>query len=304
MNTIGRTIYPGMIVPIGYHPSGKIDGVLEEPRYRIILLEKGAGALRIDNRQIYLIAPALICLNEQEALTIDPSSGYSAQALFFHPHFVNNVFTFENLRQGSSDFSETEYRDRHWFRPFFLRDSEHTGIFKIGPLTTGRVLGLFKRIGSELTDQPDGYWPCRSRSYLLELLFLIERLFMEPGPMNPTYDMTEIPEDINKIILFLNTHYQEKITISELTKIFHMNRTSLAERFQNATGSSVMTYLISLRIHLSALMLRDSMVPVSEIVERVGFGDYTHFNRMFHKFFGSSPNQYRQDHCWLITNRI
>jgi AraC family L-rhamnose operon regulatory protein RhaS len=103
---------------------------------------------------------------------------------------------------------------------------------------------------------------------------------------------------VDPIVLYLHTHYQEKITLDRLARTFHTNRTTLAERFREAAGVSVMAYLIRLRVQLAALMLRDTSLSVAEVGERVGFKDTSHFGRTFRDHIGCSPTEYRQRYCW------
>lgn len=299
MFTTGQTIYPGMQVSLWYNPDEKFNLPMTYPRYRLILIETGTGILYSKGTptKFLMMGPALLCLNELDTPVIEWSDNYRAHATYFDPSFINNAFTFENLRLGSDDFSLTEIRDSHWLRPFFHRDSKYGGYLKIGPVTARRVFELLQQIENELCNQPDDYWPCRSRSFLLELLFLIERVYMKPEFSEIIQDF---PDEMKDMILFLHTHYQEKVTIAELTEVFHLNRTSLEERFHRVTGMSIVSYLIQLRMQLAALMLRDSMIPVAEIMERVGYSDYAHFGRMFHKYFRCSPQEYRECYCWLI----
>ena len=81
---------------------------------------------------------------------------------------------------------------------------------------------------------------------------------------------------------------------------FHTNRTTLTERFGLVTGQPVLSYLIRLRVRLASLMLRDTMLPVSEVMTRVGFTDSTHFGRTFRKHLGCTPSEYRTRFCWMM----
>jgi AraC family L-rhamnose operon regulatory protein RhaS len=173
---------------------------------------------------------------------------------------------------------------------------------------------LFNSIRHQLIDQPDDYWVCRSRSFLLEMLTLAEQLVMTPEhitaalvPVEKAADPRPFPPmappndyEAERIILYLHAHYAEKITIPALTHIFNTNRTTLAENFHRATSMPVMTYLAQLRMRQASLLLRDTVLPISEIMQRVGYQHSTHFWRMFRKHIGISPTQYRQRYCWLM----
>jgi AraC family L-rhamnose operon regulatory protein RhaS len=145
----------------------------------------------------------------------------------------------------------------------------------------------------------DNYWRCRSRSYFLELLILADLLSRNKRE-NVVTHLQESSDEIDQIILYLHTHYVEKLSIPQLTRQFKVNRTTLTERFSAVTGESVMSYLNQLRIRLAAAMLRDTMLPIAEITERVGFGDVTHFGRMFRKTTSLAPSEYREKYCFMI----
>lgn len=115
-------------------------------------------------------------------------------------------------------------------------------------------------------------------------------------------DYEQSYEDIiNDIIFYLYSNYPNKVTINDLMNIFHINRTSLMEKFSKSTGSTIMNYLTKIRINVAAMVLRDTTIPVSEVMERVGFNDMSHFGRMFKKYLGCSPTEYRQKYCWMIA---
>lgn len=101
--------------------------------------------------------------------------------------------------------------------------------------------------------------------------------------------------EINDVIIYLHTNYQSRITINDLTKNFHINRTTLSEKFRLCTGMSIKAYLIRLRIRIAAVMLRDTMLPISDIVYKVGFSEVNHFGRMFKKYMNCSPSEYRKN---------
>jgi AraC-like DNA-binding protein len=266
-------------------------------RLRLILVEGGTGILRLADRREVFAAPAVFCLNETDRPELEQSVGLRAQALYFHPNVVNSALTFENLRGPGDKLSLTEQQDRYWLKPFVQRDSGAGGYLCLGPVSAQRISSLLKAAGRTLASQDDWNWSCRSRSYLLELLFVLERVASAPQVAEEDF-LPEFSGDADPIILYLHTHYQEKVTLAELARVFHTNRTTLTERFRQSTGVSVITYLIQLRVRLAALMLRDTSLSVAEIGERVGFNDNSHFTRTFRDTMECSPTEYRQRYCW------
>ena len=183
-----------------------------------------------------------------------------------------------------------------WLQPFLRRDAAYEGHLSIGPAIHLRLSSLLSAISHQIVQQEDAYWSCRSVSFLLELLLLLSRLLYTSKVEQdiPFLSLSNPDGEVDPIILYLHTHYQEKITIAELTKRFHTNRTTLSTRFRQVTGMTIVAYLIQLRIKLAATMLRDTALPVTEIHQRVGFNDDSHFRRTFRKYTGASPSEYRQ----------
>ena len=103
--------------------------------------------------------------------------------------------------------------------------------------------------------------------------------------------------DLDPVILYIHANYHRKINISDLTREFHINRTSLLERFTKTTGMSFLNYLNTLRVRI-ALILRNTELPIAEVMDKVGFTDRTHFGRIFRRYAGCSPSDYRQSAKW------
>lgn len=149
-------------------------------RFRLIYVMEGTGIIRLGERRGSFLAPVLFCLNEKERPILEQAVEVKAQSLYFHPSVINSAFTFENIRGDISGFSQTEYQDVHWVEPFIRRDARYGGELTIGPSTAPRINALFQRVSDELHQERDNFWPCRSRSLFLELLFIIYSFFQAP----------------------------------------------------------------------------------------------------------------------------
>ncbi len=292
--TIGREIYPGMQVMLWHGSSYDFSNENSETkRLGLILIEDGTGILRLGEHKILLAAPMILCINEQDKPYLEQGMNLKCKALFFTPDFVNSDLNFENFRDGYDSLSPTTKRDFTLLKPFSDRSTGYLGCISLSISAARKMSELFSTADAELESQKDWFWPCRSRSYLLEILFLIQRIFLDPTKDDNEIRLTGTSSEIDAVIIYLHTNYCNKITMAEIANEFHTNRTTLNEKFTKATGITIIEYLIRLRIRLASMMLRDTMIPVSEILERVGFKDNAHFNRMFNKYIGYSPSAYR-----------
>ena len=299
--TAGKKLNSGIELLLFCCPREVFDYTRINDRFRIIFIESGAGVLCVNNNRILFNAPAIFCLNETEEVVLAENSSVLAFSVYFHPSTINSVLNFDNLRGDRSGMTATERNDCTCLSPFYSRSDKYHGQLSTGITVFKSIHHLFLSLENELKGQKDGYWPCRSRSYLIEILFMLQRVFLNPDiDKDKEILLNSISEFVGQIIIYLHTNYEKKITIEELSKLLSINRTSLNERFREETGMTAIAYLIDLRIRLACLILRDTLIPVSEIAERVGFNDTAHFTRTFVKLTGHSPSGYRQANSWQL----
>ena len=82
-------------------------------------------------------------------------------------------------------------------------------------------------------------------------------------------------------------------TMDSLTRAVAASRTSLADRFRNATGMSPMRYLTRLRIASTARELSGTNATLAEIASRVGYSSDVALSKAFLREMGVSPRTYR-----------
>ncbi|MCR4895911.1 MAG: AraC family transcriptional regulator [Lachnospiraceae bacterium] len=96
------------------------------------------------------------------------------------------------------------------------------------------------------------------------------------------------------IKLYLNEHYNERITLEDLAGQFYINKYYLTRLFREGFGCSVGTYLQQLRITRAKELLRFSDKSIEEIGYECGIGAPHYFSRLFRKMEGISPSEYRK----------
>ncbi len=296
-STLGTNFYVGTEVPVIIKEAKYCEENIDN-RFRLILILKGSGMIETSEGFSPFIAPTLCCRNETEFFKVNSSQKCETVELVFHPEFLNPAYNYHSLRIQPKVYLEGDPQEAAWMNAFTQRMSQYNGIMNINTGTSHRIEMILQQIKKELFDQRDWYWPCRTRSYLLELLLVIDRIYIEPIT-DESITISDKHQHINEIIVYLSNHYQEKLQLQQLSELFNINRTSLNEYFKEATGYTVMNYLIRLRINLAMAMLKDTALQVSEIMFRVGFINTSHFVRSFKNITGMSPSQYREVHTWL-----
>lgn len=271
--------------------------ILETNRTKIVLFL--SGTIRMTNRcgmKEEIGAPALIFVNDQDGLTFEKVGEVKAEALYFHPCALNDMLDYEQLLEQQLEKATTLNQDAILLYPV-LRIGEYIDSDRYMLLTKQNMIyidKLLKRLHDELEEQRDGYWPCRSRSYFIELLLFIHSLCEEEqGMINE--NQAEKISLYNDITDYMKKNYSEVITVGDLTKRFGVNRNILNRIFQDEVSMSPIQYLVDYRIHAASLLLRKTELPIAEIANRTGFGSATYFGRMFKRHMGCAPQRYRKE---------
>lgn len=270
--------------------------------FRLIFIYEGTGILKINDNRVLFMAPTVICLNDKDTMTSEQLYNVMAKTIYFDPVVVNDTFTISLLKKFGGkvwdsvreEMTQTEFADYCLIRPFLNGPMREGEIIQIGLTAGKRIMGFLDRLGYELGSLNNNFWRCRSRSIIYEILSFLQYLYTEMEIDN-NYKILDSENEIDKVILYIHANYEQKITLKSLTELFHINRTTLSEEFAKVTGMSVIDYLIKLRIKIASILLSETVIPISEITYRTGFNDSTHFGRMFHKYTGFSPSQYRMN---------
>lgn len=99
---------------------------------------------------------------------------------------------------------------------------------------------------------------------------------------------------VGDIIEKISLGYSENINISSLASAFFVSVSHLQHTFKEYTGLSIVDYINKTRIDNSKRLLRETDLHVSVIAEMVGIADYNYFSRVFKKYEGISPSDYRK----------
>jgi AraC-like DNA-binding protein len=101
------------------------------------------------------------------------------------------------------------------------------------------------------------------------------------------------PVAIWKARKYIDEHSREELSLTRVAKAVNMNANYLSENFKRVTGINFVDYVAHARFKNACDLLRNSRLRISEIAFAVGFQSLSQFNRVFKRFSGESPTQYR-----------
>lgn len=102
-----------------------------------------------------------------------------------------------------------------------------------------------------------------------------------------------IEQKIYTVNAYINDHYQEELSLPSLAEKFAISQFYLSHQFKNVNGCSLISYIQKVRICHAARKLAYSQEWIKNIIEESGFSSSSQFNRVFSKFIGMSPTDFR-----------
>ena len=99
---------------------------------------------------------------------------------------------------------------------------------------------------------------------------------------------------ISKALAYINTNYQENLTLDMVSGFVHMSKSNFCLVFKRVVGETFANYLNSLRIAHVHKLLSTTDMSLSEIAERTGFSTVDYMSKSFKKIHGLSPAKMRK----------
>ncbi len=101
----------------------------------------------------------------------------------------------------------------------------------------------------------------------------------------------DIIADVKEYIV---ENFDKDISLAELSGKFFMNPYYLSQLFKEKTGDTYLNYLMKLRINRAKELLEKTDLKVYEVCERVGYSDTNYFSKLFEKFAGCRPSEFKK----------
>lgn len=186
------------------------------------------------------------------------------------------------------------------FRDSFLAKEDHfliKSLFKRGPLLlTVNNPSIFRMIFEQMFREY--FLENQQRNRYLQLLltqFLIEcdRSPTQKYALKKAASSYQQSDNINAIISYINEHFDRNITLSLLAELFFLHEQSISKLFKQTIGYSFTDYLNAVRISNAKQLLTETPIKINHVMKKVGYANHVHFWRIFKRFTGLSPNEYR-----------
>ncbi len=171
------------------------------------------------------------------------------------------------------------------------------------PVTFERVLHVdmaerhsvetaLERIQTECENRQPG-WELSAKATLLTLLIRYSRLY-EAQKGSRSHATSDYYMYIYKILQYVNDHYSEDLTMTDLSKVTGLSVDYMARRFKAVMNMSPSEYIRRFRVAKAMELLADESLSIAQIADLTGFSDISLFSRVFKSTVGIPPVSYRK----------
>ena len=131
--------------------------------------------------------------------------------------------------------------------------------------------------------------PARNLAALSAALGLYSRM----SDVMAREDVPPVQDAIETALIYIETHCAEEFSIADVARQCGMSESRLYHCFREVTGTSPIEYKNRERIRRAIELLPDAQLSIEDIAERLNFSSPAYFRRIFKKYAGGQPSDYR-----------
>lgn len=296
--TVGREIYRGAAFQIYtsdelFLIEAEAEGV--EDTFQLMYIEQGTVLLHAAGGKKALIPPLALCINYRERFDALEMAGCRGFSIVFKPEVVNH--SLNRWAQDAHPVDRAFQANKVLINPFLKSNRGNPFFLSLDHRLQERIQSMYTDLKAQLADQPDQFWPCRSRSFFLEILMFLHNLYgIRQGSLGEMVLPAGNPR-IEALCAAAQVGYPRKeLSLKVATRELGVPAREAAVSFRRLLGRSFEAYLAEVRITVAATLARNTILGFDAIRKRCGYPHAWALRRAFQKAFGQSPEAYRAAH--------
>lgn len=244
------------------------------PYFELFYLEKGKRAVVIGERS-YLLGPHEFIIFPPYTMHhsfSDKDVAFARIVLYFEPESIPESVRSWLMQEDKPHSWSTISQQQHFYDQLcgLMQEQEHND----WPDQIAHNENLDKEDLLQLA--------LNSRLNLLLLTIMRSQSKEIPAQSEPK---------IARIVQYVHNHYYQELSLDELSARFFINKFSLCREFKRFTMCSFVEYLNKIRVLHAQRLFMESDKSITQIASDVGFGNLTHFERVFSKHTQQTPKK-------------
>lgn len=100
---------------------------------------------------------------------------------------------------------------------------------------------------------------------------------------------------LKKIYNYVKTNYTRDISLEEIANLVNFSKPYFCKFIKKTTNQTFLDFLNNYRCHLARNLLESTTLPITTIAIENGFSNVSYFSKVFKKYMGISPSEYRRN---------
>lgn len=161
----------------------------------------------------------------------------------------------------------------------------NAGVYPTGPAP----VALIKQLDDAI-QRPGRNGEIEAAAIAYDLLSLAGKYSM-PRKTADHHDERLINDAVSMI---MSSWHDPAFGVDAVASALGIHRSTISRRFHDATGTSMISYIMSIRMHNAMHMLKHSSTSIAEISRQCGYTDPNYFSRLMKTKLGISPSELRK----------
>lgn len=200
------------------------------------------------------------------------------------PKIVSETYVFHiNFLGGNStDICSTRY-----LTPLMNQEFSMPYLIKPDHPAYASLLKIFRQINALYSETIMGY-ELALKSLFLEAIFLL----LQYSEQSHSPDVGTSSDKLKQVLDYIELHYAETITVSELAKLCYFSDYHFMRFFKKHMNMTCIEYINNLRLEKSIELFEQGNSSILEVSLSTGFHNLSYFHRAFKKKYHMTPRAF------------
>ncbi|MGS2764899.1 AraC family transcriptional regulator [Sinomicrobium sp. M5D2P9] len=247
--------------------------------FELIYVIDGTGIQIVNKNRFNYRKGNLFLLTPQDEYSFD----IATPTTFFFLRF-NELFVKEKIWKDKDAVKQVEY---------ILQNASHRpGCILKNKVDKPLIASLIESILNEQTNQ-QLYYNRITGQIVNTIITIVARNIALKLPKNVK---ESTGEPVLEILQYIqeNIFDQKNLRAENLSNHFNISLNYLGRYFKKQTGETLQSYIVNYKLRLVETRLLHSDMRINEIAYELNFSDESHLNRLFKKYKGMNPSEFRK----------
>ena len=249
----------------------------------VIVLE--GSAFQVVENDAYPIAEGdVFVLDKYTHHSYETAENLKICNIMFRPEVL-----FENLQHIRQNAG---FQALFVLEPYYAQQHQFCSRLHLKPEDFTSINKLLAEMIFEHTQKTDG-WQTLLYAKFLQLCTILSRLYQDYGEDHSS--------DVIKLataVAYIEKNFCNEISLAGLAHMSGYSERQFNRLFKSAFSTSPSLYITNLRLQKAQLLLKNSSQTIGEISWNCGYSDQNYFSRIFKKYIGLTPTEYKQNALW------